>query len=784
MAGSTKFTPEQEAVIRHGAGNAVVSAVAGSGKSTTMVERVAFLLEQGVPAWQILIIQYNTKAKRSMEAKLQRRMGRARAPKARTFHSVGLGMRNQLVRLGVLDDAELLQGYDETRYIREALQKAWSRTNGKDEYIPEELSKKWPEFVTKVKSGTRSAAEVLSQDYRVKGDVPFVEAFELLQQRCEADGKMFFDDQLYHPFLALRKQPELWREFAGKYTHLIVDEFQDANLIQFWLMQGICGMLPYQVPAGDGSNEMVEARPRLTQCMVVGDGDQSVYRFRGSDPGIIHSRFERSFSPCTRYPMNRTFRYGHETAMLANSLICRNPERDDKITVAGPGCPDTRVHMRTFGQGSLSGISSILAVAHKEGRLHRTAMLVRYFSMAVPHEIELVDAGIPFFVHGRAPLLQVDEIAALTGALFTATNYWTVPDQDRRHFFRAMLKVPSMYLVEKELNDLADQLSAAYIQGNKLAPVLQSYAQRFAATQSKKAERIAKRATTFGILESGTLAKAKPEKILRTYMDTTGLAYQMASETTRKDLEEMHRNVSAFYTAFEKYESINDVLEKLGACAGEAARTPPEGDHLVIHSIHGAKGEEFPTVILPGWTRDVFPREGEDLAEERRLAYVAVTRAIHNLIFLVPEDEEFSAFCSNIADRPKLKRSQVSQFLIDAEPGLAAQVAGAIRSGASTKILARDSTVATRYLQEIGNDAITVSPARPVVPLEQEVASSDYILLNLVPGQSLFRRKDGAFEQFEVEKTWGQGLYSVISVATRTLSVIDVYEDGWEWQTA
>lgn len=783
MASQPKFTQEQLNVIHHGDGHALVSAVAGSGKSTTMVERVAFLLRHGVEANRILVIQYNKTAQESMARKLEARLGGIKRPEARTFHSIGNAMRKRLVEVGALAPARLITGgARQTRYYRRALQEAWKRANGEGSYPPEEATSKFSEFVTLAKSDVVPPHQVFQDNGYTLEYIPFIRAFDVLRRQTLEDGVMFFDDMLYDPFIAMSADPSLWRHFAGTYEHLIVDEFQDANPVQFWLMMGVCGLIPFDIPGEDGQRH--PAQPiRITQCMVVGDCDQSIYQFRGAKPSLINTEFEKSFEGAIRYPMTRTFRYGHQTALLANYIITKNEDgRDDKITIAAPGNPDTRVHMRFYQENGPTGIVKLLSKPHREERLHRAAMLVRFYSMSIPYELELIRAGIPYHVYGREPILFIPEIASLVGALFLATNHWTVEDEERDLFFRSMLLVPSLYLSTEHLDRLCEPMGNVSRAGGAVAQVIRQYADRQRQRDPRLASRLNERANTFQILESGALANAKPADILQAYLDSTGFSQQLVSMAVRGDNEELIRNVKAFMEMAKQFEKVHDLLDMLGPLAGKREDQPPEEDHLAILSVHRSKGEEWPTVILPGWTEGIFPRSKEGIEEERRLAYVAVTRAIQNLIFIQPEDPVFNDFVEQINAVPPSKAMGASQFLIEGEPGIAAAVTAAIRSGEPTRIESRHSALARRYLDSasIAHIDIQTSPAL-AGQLADDRAFKDRELL---PGQRLIFNEAGKTEEFEVVRRWGGSNYEVRCPFRGHIRIMSLSDPGWDLKRA
>lgn len=777
---SPTFTREQTAVIEHGAGHALVSAVAGSGKSTTMVERVAYLLRHDVDPNRILVIQYNKQAQLTMTRKLADGLPGSTVPKAKTFHSLGLDMRKTLVQAGALKPAKLLKGNKAAAVYRRALRTAWQLANGKSSFPPEDVSKHFEEFVTLVKADTRPARLVYQDlDYSLECAV-YVRAFDILREITLDEQTMFYDDMLYDPFVAMSEDPSLWRKFAGQHQHIIVDEFQDANSIQFWLMMGRAGLIPFQVEDPDNPGAMIDARVPVAQCMVVGDGDQSIYGFRGANVRLINSEFERSFTPCTRYPMTRTFRYGHETALLANQIITRNLDRDDKITVAASGNPDTRIHFRYHAPTEPTGLVKAVSKAYEQQRLHRGAMLVRFYSMSVPYEIELTEAGIPYHVYGREPLLCIPEIASMVGALFLATDYWTVLDDEREMFLRAMLTVPNLYLTAEMTFTLSEALAQASLAGSSLHQVLTKFAGSIASTDARKASMIRERASTFYVLESGSLKNSKPKDILRSYLDSTGFSDTLRAMAMRSDADEMVRNVKAFVEMAGRYESSIDLLEMLGPLAGRKEDDPPDCDHLAILSIHKSKGEEWPTVFLPSWVEGAFPRTREGIEEERRLAYVAVTRAISNLVFLLPKDEVFADFIQKLDVPPPQKDVRASTFLMEGEPGIALKIGDVIRNRQVARIACRYSNIAQRYIDAAGITGIEVHTPKTLA--DQLKSTQNLKDVDLTPGQIIIHSQNLQDFQYRVVRKWSPGTYQVESCHDRTPMVMNVEDPGWRLQ--
>lgn len=786
------FTSEQVPIIRHPGGHALVSAVAGSGKSTTMVERVAHLVEHGEDPGRILVIQYNKSAQVSMDRKLKERLPSGGAPKARTFHSIGLEMRKRLVELKVLPVARLVtSGVAQERAARQALRAAWSKHYGKDSYAPQEITEQFKEFVTRAKSDIRDAADVY-RDGGYSGDTSvFPTAFEILMQEAQSQGVIYYDDLLYHPLQALKEDPDLWWYFAGsrakgqpRYGHIIVDEFQDINSIQFYALQGLAGLVPFSVPRDEFELEPAEDGllppvSSTTSVMVVGDPDQAIYSWRGSDVSYITRYFAETFTPCQRYQLTRTFRYGHTTALLANHIITRNRERDDKITVAAPSNADTKITRLQYLPKQPTGLVRAIDRAHREHKLHRGAMLVRFYSMSIPYEIELTEAGIPFHVYGRAPLTHLPEIAAMVSSLSISSNYWTIEEDLLPIFFRSLVMFPSLFLPAHIIEQATDRMVLDYGRGLPLSRSIRDFCGSLGQgnnaghANAQARSRLLERASIIELLEGPGMRTYKPGRAIEAYLKLTGYLDKLKSGAIKAEEEEARRNVTAFVEMTNRFENAKDLLDLVGPMAAFREDSPPKEDHLSIMSCHRAKGLEWPTVILPGWVAGVFPRDAENLEEERRLAYVAVTRAINHLVFIHPVDEAFNDINVNLAESPLLAAIQVSPFLVDAEPGLCVRASEAIRSGQPTEITCRRSDIINRYAGEIGLDTLEAKTPPSLAAQLQSQATGP---LNLTEGDHLVSPDK---HRYVVRGKINDMLYRIEPLSGGDPRYITANEPGW-----
>lgn len=706
---ATTFTAEQLAIVDHVEGHSLITAVAGSGKTTTICERVGRLAEHVDPA-RITCLMFNVSARKSFDRKLKERMKAPVMPEVRTYHSMGLKMFKRLVEVGALAPAELKKSSAQLeKNARSALRDAWQAQERNKSYPPSEAIDAFPAFITRVKATMKSPGRVFHEGQYPRHLAVLVSAFERFEKLSEKLRIMYYDDLIYRTMLAMRRRPELWSLF-NNIEHLLVDEFQDTNQAQFEMIQGL---------ASGGA-----------WVCAVGDDDQAIYSFRGSDVRFIQETFPRTFAPCTRFSLSTTFRYGHETSLLAAQIISRNAERTDKIPIAHRGNPDTRIHVVERRSECDSGIVPYLRKLEGERRLCDSALLVRYYSHSLPIELELVEAGIPFHVHGRAPLVFVPEIAAMVAAMSIAENYWTIDIEYRAKFFQALLHTPSLYLEGPVVQSMALQMMAAHEEDARLVsrPLI-VHARSVESTNPALGKRLRERADLLDMLASGALEGHAPSVVLGAFLNITGLLKQVEQASSSKEAsQEAKANIQALVALAASKDDTRALLDMLGPLAAHEETKPPAGDHLPVMSMHRAKGLEFEHVFLPGWTDGSYPRQGDSLEEERRLAYVAVTRAMRNLVFIVPKDQGFQEWIKDPAALPKPGTKRLcSPFLFDGDIGLCRRVASGLRLGSTGRIDARDGRIAQRYLHAAGCSGLeihTVAGAGAIMALRPLTPSS------------------------------------------------------------
>ena len=625
-----QLTREQETIIHHGNGHARVSAVAGSGKTTVMVGRVRYLLQQGVAPNTILILMFNRSARDAFAAKLNQLLQGSglKAPDVRTFHSLGLRLVNSFSRKNFLPPCRLVsEEYQQEILAREAVKQHAAEAGGDEEWWSKENMEEFLLFIGLVKAHTDSAAEIFVGYGFEERLSYYVEAYQLFESMRIRAKIRFYEDLIHEPVMAIRQQQQLADWVGDHLDHIIVDEYQDINEVQQQLLKYLAG--------------------KRAAVMVVGDVDQCIYEWRGAKPEYIISRFSQDFPRPTSYTLSYTFRHGHRLALAANHLISNNRLRDRKLCLAHPENPDTRISW--LPEKDAHPLVNCLQEWQQQGRkLHEAAVLVRIYAQTVPVELALLEYDIPYQLVGHDPVFSCSEIRALLGYLQLCQGTLGQGDpEDRLAVIVAMLTTPHLWLKKDALQALAKDILA---QPSLAGSLICNYAGRYAS--GYPAERMIDLAGVWQAvktLPASTLAGRVLDKVIREtelYDHFLYACRPAVAENRIKTCQSFVRfarqsklDVDGFLTA------IRELEQHTVGSQQQDNRLKTTENTLLITSIHRAKGLEWPLVILPGLEDGVVPfrqseegEEIEDIEDERRLFYVGMTRAMEQLCLIHPPD--------------------------------------------------------------------------------------------------------------------------------------------------
>ena len=636
------LNPAQVDAVTHPSGPLLVVAGAGSGKTRVLTRRIAHLVvERGVSPFAILAITFTNKAAGEMKERVAALVGPvAHDMWVSTFHSACVRiLRRDAALLGypsrfsIYDqgDAVRLTGYvirdlglDVKRYPARAVHSA----------------------ISAAKNEGRSASgyvEHAAGPYERR----IGEVFTEYQARLLRAGAMDFDDLLGNAVRVLRSQPDVLERYRGRFQHILVDEYQDTNQVQNDLV-------------------MLLGSAHRNVC-VVGDSDQSIYRFRGADIRNI-LEFERAFPDATVVVLDQNYRSSQTILDAANAVITRNPGRQPKHlwTDAGPG--DRVVRYRADDEvDEARWVVGRIRSLHDAGR-RWSDMAVFYRTNAQSRAVEeqMVNLGVSYRVIGGTRFYDRREVRDALAYLKLAAN--PVDEVAARR----VLNVPRRGVGDTSVAKV-DALAAEG--GIGFVAALRE------AVDAGVSGRAATGIQAFlDLLDhlSGSVDDG-PETVLSAALDRSGYLDELRSEHTIES-EGRLENLAELVGAASGFDSVDDFLERVGLVA-DTDDLPDDGDdagQVVLMTMHAAKGLEFPAVFIVGMEDGVFPHlralgDPDELAEERRLAYVGITRARERL------------FLSHAWSRMLHGQTQYnppSRFLDEIPPDLMVEAEGSRRAGA------------------------------------------------------------------------------------------------------
>jgi DNA helicase-2/ATP-dependent DNA helicase PcrA len=586
--------------------HALILAGAGSGKTRVLTTRLAWLISTGQVAPQgVLAVTFTNKAAKEMLARLSAMLPiNVKGMWVGTFH----GLCNRMLRAHYRDAGlpQLFQILDSADQLS-AVKRMLKSLNVDDEkFPPRELT--WFINVQK-EAGLRPAAVEAWDDWTKKR----VELYAAYEAQCQKEGVVDFAELLLRCHELLERNEPLRRHYQERFRHILVDEFQDTNKLQYrWL----------KLLAGQGEQN-------CAALFCVGDDDQSIYAFRGADVGNMRD-FEREFKVANLIRLEQNYRSHGNILDAANAIIQNNPSRLGKNlwTEAGSGEP-IRVH-ESYSDGDEARfiVEEVKALANEGHARSQMALLYRSNAQSRALEHALFNAGIPYRVYGGLRFFERAEIKHALAYLRLIAN----PDDDTA--FARVVNFPARGIGARTLEQLAD---AAKAQGGSLHAAIPQLANAGGAKLAAFAALIIK------LREAASLPL--PELVTHV-LDLSSLRthYQNEKEGQERlaNLDELVNAASGFVaeegTANTEGELSADLIAFLAHAALEAGEHQAgEGDDaLQLMTVHSAKGLEFNIVFICGLEEGLFPHENslvEDkgLEEERRLMYVAVTRARQRL---------------------------------------------------------------------------------------------------------------------------------------------------------
>ena len=681
------LTQPQNAVVHHCGGHAIVGAVAGSGKTHTMVARCIHLLEQGTDPRRMLVLMFNKSAQEDFTRRLGIACQRAKLPtvEVHTFHGFGLRLASRLCQAGLLPEARLETDISILRRGAREILQAVNAQQPDDEQLDLtfEVVNEFLEALDGLKGDLYPSEDGRGDLAALSADQRFLRGFALFEEARQSKHMRTFADLIYDPVMAALANPAVATFIGGRYDHVIVDEFQDINEAQMTLIRFIAGT-------------------RAT-VMAVGDEDQCIYGWRGARPDYMTSLFTAEFPGSTRYTLPHTFRYGHALSLMANFVITNNQNRTDKICLSVPDRQtmiDVRVPERDLGAEVVTVVRDWV---QRGGTYSDIAILVREYAHSPVSEVALLQAGIPYRIVGAAPFFERAEALGLRAYLqLAAGGFAAIDDRQRRvQLVTALLQTPTLYLRKTMIEQIAEETADS---PNDLLQIAERVfnsdrrAQPYTTTRRLDAVDRWRWVMGYGARKSAALLLTDLIGRLNLYREIEKSIpdRRVADEKVRMIEQIVKLARSQPLTAPEFADFLDQLAIDYGASADRG------DDRVLLTSCHRSKGLEWRVVILPELTDGQFPaiKDGStasDIEDERRLFYVALTRAMEKLVLIVPLDRSFVA-AAHGGKSTAPASPVVSRFLYEANVLVATEELATDRK---IKCDARSAALLQRYRDEI-----------------------------------------------------------------------------------
>ncbi len=618
------LNPQQRAAVVHQGGPLLIVAGAGSGKTRVLTRRIAYLLaERDVSPGEILAITFTNKAAGEMAARVADLTGwRSRAMWVMTFHSACVRiLRREAARFGYPSSFSIYDQADSQRLMALVCREL--------DLDPKHHSPK--AMLAQVSNLKNELIDYEAFSARAEGyrDKALAEAYAEYQRRLVASGAMDFDDLIMVTVNLLQAVPEVAETYRRRFRHVLVDEYQDTNHAQYMLVRELVSAPAWQ-SGGDDAGPLPPA-----ELCVVGDADQSIYAFRGATIRNIEE-FTRDFADASVIMLEQNYRSTQNILAAANAVVSRNTGRVPKNlwSDAGDGPP-------IVGYVADSEHDEAAFVAEEVDRLTdegeaapgHVAVFYRTNAQSRAFEEVFIRAGLPYKVVGGVRFYERREIRDLLAYLRLTAN------ADDEVSLRRVLNVP-----RRGIGDRAEACVAALAQRDRTS---------FAAALARPgdapgmAARSARAIASFNELMSGLRSEAAAglpvPDLAEMILDRSGYLAELEASTDLQDasrIENLNELVSVAreFDAQRPDGTLADFLEQVSLVA-DADQIPDGAEHggqVTLMTLHTAKGLEFPVVFLTGMEEHVFPHQrsmtdDKELEEERRLAYVGITRAERRL---------------------------------------------------------------------------------------------------------------------------------------------------------
>ena len=631
----------QRAAVTTTDGPVLVVAGPGSGKTRVLTYRISHLIEKGVAPWEILALTFTNKAAREMKDRIEKVVGtKAQRVWAGTFHSIFARiLRGEAERIGFPSNFTIYDSDDSKSLLRTII-KELNLT--KDIYNENAILTR----ISSAKSNLISPkayeqnVDLMAQDRSTKR--PYIyRIYAEYATRCKRAGAMDFDDLLYQMYVLLHQHQEIADRLRERFKYVLVDEFQDTNFLQYSIVRKLV------VYPGSPQN-----------VCVVGDDAQSIYAFRGATIDNILD-FETDFKNLKTFKLEQNYRSTHHIVEAANEVITYNKKQIRK-TIWTDKIAEQRIKVLKTQSDQEEAKRVADLVLEQKNRFHLRnkdfAILYRTNSQSRPFEEALRRLNLTYRVYGGMSFYQRKEVKDVIAYLRLIVN------QNDDEALRRVINYPRRGIGDATVDKIG---ALAAEKGITLWSALPQY-------EGTPREKNA--LNNFTALINAFISrekKANASEIATYIVKQSGIMDSLKQDTSLEGIGRLD-NVNALLDAISEFTDNDDVTDEIVtpdktlstylqniALVTDADNSDPNADVITLMSVHSAKGLEFKSVIVGGLEEDLFPSfmskdTPEGMDEERRLFYVAITRAEKYLTL---------AYATSRYRHGQMKYAEASRFL-------------------------------------------------------------------------------------------------------------------------
>jgi DNA helicase-2/ATP-dependent DNA helicase PcrA len=609
----SSLNPEQRAAVEHTEGATMVIAGAGSGKTRVLTYRIAHIINKGVDPFNILALTFTNKAAREMKDRIAKIVGNAEAKNISmgTFHAVFARiLRHHSDKLGYPSNFTIYDTQDSRSLLKTIIKELLLDDKT---YKPNLIAGR----ISSAKNNLISAAayeantDVIAED-RMSGKPRLFEVYRAYEKRCFMAGAMDFDDLLFKTNILFRDHADVLHYYQHKFRYILVDEYQDTNYSQYLIVKKLAAV--------------------YNNICVVGDDAQSIYSFRGANIENILN-FKNDYKEHRVFKLEQNYRSTKTIVNAANSVIAKNKEQIQKTvwTANEDGTKIKVVRSLTDNEEGKTICNMIFETKHQTHAFHSDfAILYRTNAQSRAFEESLRKLNLPYKIYGGLSFYQRKEIKDLLAYFRLTAN----PDDEEA--LKRVINYPKRGIGQSTIDKIIIAASQHEVSMWRIISEPQKYGAEIPSSARGKIDVFVTTIKSFQVQLETLDAYVLAESIAK----SSGILKDLYDDKSPEGVSR-HENIQALLAGIKEFSSsagegetafLSDFLVDVALLTDADQEKDEDKDKITLMTIHASKGLEFPYVFIVGLEENLFPSQlalnsRSELEEERRLFYVALTRA-------------------------------------------------------------------------------------------------------------------------------------------------------------